>query len=388
MNYTPASDVEMVVQTVRDYVEKSLLPREMEVEHAARIPPETLREMGDLGFFGLPFSEEEGGIGLGFTGYALAMEQLGRANAAYGVVVSASSGLAGEALALAGTADQRARWLAPLAAGEVLGAFALVEAHSTSDGRGLRTRATPTGDGGYRLDGSKTWVLNGPTAGLYVVFARLAGTEDGEGTGIFIVEAGTPGLELGPPQLELGLHGAGICEVRLAGCVVPGDHRLAQDLPAGPDPGLALADRVLARWGVILGALAAGGAARLLEAALAFATQRKQFGQPVGTFGAVQTMLADSATEIFAAQQAVHRAAWGIEQGRAERGLAAQAKLVASEMYYRVADRAMQVHGGMGFMKELWIERGYRDSRVFRLIGGTSEELRTIIARELGCPQP
>src|SRR5262249_5670317 len=159
----------------------------------------------------------------------------------------------------------------------------------------------------------------------------------------------------------LGLHGAGICDIRLADCVVPGECRLTTDLPIADDPGQALAERVLLRYGVTLGALAVGGASRLIESALQFATQRKQFGQPVGSFGAVQNLLADSATETYAAQQAVYRAAWGIEQGRAEIGTLAQTKLFATEVFYRVADRAMQVHGGMGFMKELWIERGYRD---------------------------
>ncbi|HMA36548.1 MAG TPA: acyl-CoA dehydrogenase family protein [Chloroflexia bacterium] len=386
MDFTQAPDVEMVVQTVRDYVDKTLLPIEMQVEHEGRIPPAIVREMGDLGFFGLPFGEEDGGIGLGFTGYSQAMEQLGRANAAYAVLVSASSGLAGATIALAGSAEQRARWLQPLAAGAVLGAWGLVEEGTASDGRGLRTIATPTGSS-YRLDGSKSWVLNGPDAGLYVIFARLAGDAPGPGTAAFVVERNTPGLSLGPAQQELGLHGLGIGEVRLQGCTVPAAARLMSTLPPGDDPGLALADQVLSHYGVTLGAIAVGGAARLLDAALAFAGQRKQFGQPVGAFGAVQNVLADSATEIFAAQHAVYRAAWGIEQGRAERGAAAMAKLFATEIFYRVADRAMQVHGGMGFMKELWIERGYRDSRVFRLLGTTSEELRTLIARELGCPQ-
>ncbi len=381
MNFTQSSDVEMVVQTVRDYVEKTLLPQEMAVEHAGQIPAALIREMGDLGFFGLPFDEADGGIGLGFTGYTLAMEQLGRANAAYGVLLSASSGLAGATLALAGSPEQRARWLPALAAGEMLGAFGLVEEGTASDGRGLRTRAVPDGDG-YRLNGAKSWVLNGPDAGLYVIFARLPGDE---GTGVFVVPAATPGLERGARQQELGLHGVGICEIRLTDCRVPAEGRLTGG-PGGDDPGLAVADAVLTRYGVTVGALAAGGASSLLDAALAFALQRKQFGQPVGAFGAVQNMLADSAVEVYAAQQAVYRAAWEIEAGHTDLRPAYQAKLYAGEALYRVADRAMQVHGGMGFMKELWIERGYRDARTFRLLGLTGEELRPRIAQALGCP--
>ncbi len=388
MDYTLAPDVEMVVQTVRDYVEKSLLPHEMPIEHGAAIPPAVLREMADLGFFGLPFAEADGGLGLGFLGATLAMEQLGRANAAVGVVLSASSGLAGATIAAAGDAAQRARWLAPLAAGTTLGAFALVEAHSTADGRGLRATATPTGDGSYRLDGAKCWVLNGPDAGCTVVFARLAGDAADAGTGVFVVERGNPGLSLGAPQTALGLHGAGICDLRLDGCLVPEDARLTTGLPAADDPGQALAVRVLLHYGVTLGALACGGAARLIEAAREFALQRKQFGRPVGSFGAVQTMIADSAADLFAAQQAVYRAAWGVEQDRPdEAGRQAAAQLTATEMFAHVADRAMQVHGGMGFMKELWIERGYRDARVFRLLGLPGEELRASIARDLGLPE-
>ena len=380
MNFTQTPEVAMIVQTVRDYVEKTLLPQEMAVEHAAQLPAAILREMGDLGLFGLPFGEDDGGIGLGFSGYTLAMEQLGRANAAYGVVLSASSGLAGDTLALAGSPEQRARWLPALAAGEQLGAFGLVEEGTASDGRGLRTRATPAGDG-YRLDGAKSWVLNGPDAGLYIIFARLP---DGD-TGVFVVPAATPGLSRGARQQELGLHGVGICEIRLDGCGVPSDARLTGG-PGGDDPGLALADAVLTRYGVTVGALAVGGASRLLDAALAFASQRKQFGRPVGAFGAVQNMIADSAVEVFAAQQAVYRAAWEIEAGHPDPRPAQQAQLYATEALFRVADRAMQVHGGMGFMKELWIERGYRDARTFRLLGLTAEALRPRIAQALGCP--
>ncbi|MGI8588860.1 MAG: acyl-CoA dehydrogenase family protein [Chloroflexia bacterium] len=383
MDFRASADVEMVVQTVRDYVEKSLLPQEMEVERAARIPPERVKEMGELGFFGLPFSEEDGGIGLGFTGYTLAMEQLGRANAVYAVMLSASSGLAGEALALGGTPEQRARFLPPLASGELLGAFALVEEGTATDGRGMRTTATPAGSG-YRLDGAKAWVLNGPEAGINVVFAKLAGTD--AGTGVFAIERGTPGLTTGPAREQLGLHGLGICELRLEACEVPEANRLAGRLPIGEDPGLALAHAALSRFGVTLGAIGVGLGSRMIEAARDFALQRRQFGKPIAGFGAVQNMLADSAAEIFAAQQAVYRASWGIEQGRAEPGPPAMAKLVSTETLFRVADRSMQVHGGMGFMKELWVERGYRDARMFRLLGFTSEELRTQIAGGLGCP--
>lgn len=381
MNFSQTPEVEMIVQTVRDYVEKTLLPQEMAVEHAAALPAAILREMGDLGLFGLPFAEDDGGIGLGFSGYTLAMEQLGRANAAYGVVLSASSGLAGATLALAGNPEQRARWLPDLASGTMLGAFGLVEEGTASDGRGLRTRATPDGDG-YRLDGAKSWVLNGPDAGLYLIFAHLPADD---GTGVFVVPADTPGLSRGARQQELGLHGVGICEIRLDGCRVPAEARLTGG-PGGDDPGLALADVVLTRYGVTVGALAVGGASRLLDAALAFAMQRKQFGQPVGAFGAVQNMIADSAVEVFAAQQAVYGAAWEIEAGHADPRPAYQAKLYATEALYRVADRVMQVHGGMGFMKELWIERGYRDARTFRLLGLTGEALRPRIAQALGCP--
>ena len=383
MNFTQTPDVEMVVQTVRDYVDKTLLPLEMQVEREAAIPSAIGAEMGGLGFFGLPFGEEHGGLGLGFTGYTLAMEQLGRANAAHAVRLSASSGLAGETLARAGDRAQRDRWLAPLAAGDLLGAFALIEDGTAGDGRGLRATATPIG-AGYRLDGSKAWVLNGPEADLFVVFARLPGDE---GTGVFLVERDTSGLSRGPAQEELGLHGLGVCEIRLQGCEVPTANRLSSG-PAAPDgdPGLALADVALSRHGITLGAIAVGLAARLRDAALDFATQRRQFGQPVGAFGAIQHMLADMSTEIFAAQQAVYRAAWSVEAGRVEPALPAMAQLCATEMVYRVADRAMQVHGGMGFMKELWIERGYRDARMFRLLGAGSEELRTRIAREIGCP--
>jgi acyl-CoA dehydrogenase len=381
MDFTQTAEVALVIETVRDYVNNTLLPQEMAVEHAARIPDTVQREMGDLGFFGLPFSEEDGGIGVPFTAYAQAMEQLGRANAAYGVQMASSSGLVGQALALGGDNSQRTRWLAPLVSGATLGAFALTEESSSSEGRGLRTRATPDDDG-YRLDGTKHWVINGPDAGIFLIFARLPGDE---GTGVFVVERDTPGLSVGPRHDQLGFHSVGFNDLHLEGCRVSAATRLTGG-PGGEDAGLALAEVAMLRYGVILGALAVGTATRLIEAARDFATQRKQFGQPIGAFGAVQNMIADMATEAFVAQQAVYRAAWEIETGHSDPTPARQAKLYATEAVYRIADRAMQVHGGMGFMKELWIERGYRDARMFRLLGPSSEDLRPRIAQALGCP--
>jgi acyl-CoA dehydrogenase len=387
MDFTISPDLELVIQTVRDYVDKTLLPIEMQVEHQDRIPPEILREMGDLGFFGLPFSEDDGGLGVGLVGFSLALEQLARANAAIGAVVIASS-QAGMALSMGGTPEQRERWLPALAAGETLGAFALSEEQAGTSVTGLQTTATPTGDG-YRLSGSKTWVLNGPSAGLFVVFARLTGDAAPEGIGAFVVERDAPGLTMGRAEYALGLHGAGICTLRLHECVVPAANRLP-GTPADADhalgAGMALAERVLDHHRVALAALGVGLAGRLLDAARDFALTRRQFGQPIATFQAVQWMLADTATEQWVARQALLRAASDWDSGTATPQTVAMAKLFASEMLYRAADRAMQVHGGMGYMKELWIERGYRDARLFRVWGGTSEALRGLVAAGLGCP--
>ena len=388
MDFSINPDLELVIQTVRDYVDKTLLPREMQMEQDDRIPDAILQEMGGLGFFGLPFGEDDGGLGVGLTGFCLALEQLARANTAIGAIIMASSGQAGLAVGRGGTPEQRARWLPALAAGESLGAFALSEEHAGSSLKDIRTTATPTA-GGYRLAGSKAWVLNGPTAGLYVVFDRLAGDEDG-GLAAFVVERDTPGLTLGRAEYTLGLHGAGMCSLQLHDCVVPEDHRLPGATDGAPHPlgaGAALAEGVLDHHRIALAAQAVGLAGRLVEAARDFATTRRQFGQPVAAFQAVQWMLADSATEHWVARQAMLRAAWEWDSGAATPRTAAMAKLFASEMLYRVSDRAMQVHGGMGYMKELWIERGYRDARAFRIWGGTSEIMRGAIAHGLGCPE-
>jgi acyl-CoA dehydrogenase len=388
MDFNISPDLELIIQTVRDYVDKTLLPREMQMEHQDRIPPEIIREMGSLGFFGLPFSEEDGGLGVGLAGFCLALEQLARANTAIGAIIMASSGQAGLAISLGGTPEQRERWLPGLAAGETLGAFALSEEQAGSSLQNLRTTATRMDDG-YRLSGGKAWVLNGPDAGLYIVFARLSGDEAEEGVAAFVVERDTPGLSRGRAEYTLGLHGAGMCALGLHECVVPATHRL----PGSPDDqahalgaGIGLAERVLDHHRIALAAQAVGLAGRLLTAAREFATTRRQFGQPVAAFQAVQWMLADSATEQWVARQAMLRAAWEWDNGTATPQTAAMAKLFASEMLYRVSDRAMQVHGGMGYMKELWIERGYRDARAFRIWGGTSEVMRGTIARGLGCP--
>ena len=385
MDFTLSHDLELVLQTVRDYVDRTLLPLEMQVEHEDRIPPAVIREMADLGFFGLPFGEDEGGLGVGLLGFALALEQLARANTSIGALILASSGQAGLAISRGGTPAQRARWLPGLIAGETLGAFALSEEQAGSSFRDLRTTATP-GPDGYRLNGRKAWVLNGPGAGLYVIFARLAKGP----IAAFVVPRDTTGLTVGRPEYGLGLHGVSLSGLQLDDCPV-GEDQLLPGVAAGPEApdgaGAALAALVLDHQRIALAALAVGLAGRLLDAAREFAASRRQFGQPIGGFQAVQWMLADIATEQWVARQALLRAAWEWDYGTATPQTAAMVKLFAGEMLYRAADRAMQVHGGMGYMKELWIERGYRDARTFRIWGGTSEVMRGLIAQGLGCPE-
>ncbi len=371
MDFSLTSDQQMLVSTVKDYVNRTLEPIAMQVETDNRIPQNILREMADLGFFGIPFAEEYGGLGAGLLGHCLVIEQLAGSNAAYANIIGASTGLAATAIDLAGSKEQKERWLTPLAAGEKLGAFALSEPHS-SDLNNLNTTAEKVGDG-YRLRGRKAWVSNGPVADIAVVYAR---TDDG--VSAFVLERGLAGYRPGEVDSRMGLRGSYSSELHFDDCALPLDSMIGK-----PGEGAQIATATLDRYRIGLSAQAVGAAERLMRACIDYSKQRSQFGQAISNFQAIQNMLAEMATDIAMARAGVYYAAWKADNGERFSRDAAMVRLFSTEMLNRVADRAVQIHGGMGYMKELWIERAYRDARMLRLAEGTNDLQRLIIANDL-----
>ncbi len=378
MDFDIPEDLALLRRTVRQFVEERLRPLEKQVEDEDRIPPELLAEMGALGFFGLPFPEEYGGVGAGDLGYCLALEEFGRTSAAFSNVIGAHTSIGTMSILLAGTEEQKRRYMPDLAAGRRIAAFSLTEPGAGSDAASLRTTATARGDR-WLLNGTKIWVTNGPIADVVVVYAATDREEGARGITAFIVEKGFRGFRVGRVDRKMGLRGSHTSELVFEDCEVPAENVLGGATGSGFRAALA----ALEIGRVSLAAGAVGSSQYLLEIATAYAKGRSQFGRPIASNQAIQWMLADSAVEIHAARLMVYDAACKLDQGRRIPTEAAMAKLYASEMAGRVADRVLQIHGGMGYMKELGIERAYRDARILRIYEGTSEVQRMIVAEEL-----
>ena len=370
-------DLQLLQRTARQLVEEKLLPREREIEDREEIPREVLAEIAAMGFFGIGFPEEVGGQGFGKLGYVVMVEQLARANAALWNVVGGSVGLCATAISLGGDDDQKSRYLPGLLRGERIGAYALSEPAAGSDAGSLRTRARGDGDA-YVIDGAKTFITNAPIADLFVVFANVDPAAGSKGITAFVVERDAPGLRVGPNDEKMGLHGSTTAQISFDGMRVPAGQRLGEE-----GRGFPLALRTLDHGRLGLAASSVGAAQRLLEASVEYARTRQQFGRPIAANQAIQWMIADGATEIHAARLMVYDAAARVDRGERITQRAAMAKLFATEMLGRVADSAVQIHGGMGYMRELWIERAYRDARIARIYEGTSEIQRSVIAQHL-----
>ncbi len=378
MDLTIPEELQLLARTVREYVERRLQPIERQVEEEDRIPDEIVREMASLGFFGLPFPEEYGGVGAGDLGYCLALEQFGRTNAAYSNLIGAHTSIGTMSIYLGGSEEQKRRYVVPLAKGEKIAAFSLTEPSSGSDAASLQTTATRA-NGQWVLNGTKIWVTNGPIADVVVLYAANDRSKGARG-GItaFVVERGLPGFSVARVDEKMGLRGSHTATLVFEDCPVPEENVLGQ-----VGFGFGIAMRALDIGRVSLAAGAVGTAQYLLELGTAHARRRKQFGRAIGENQAIQWMLADSAVEIHAARLMVYDAAWKLDHGVRASREAAMVKVFASEMANRVADRVLQIHGGMGYMKELPIERAYRDARILRIYEGTSEIQRSIIAEDL-----
>ncbi len=367
----------LLQRTAREFVEQKLLPHEQEIEEKSEIPRALIDEIAHVGFFGIGFPEEVGGQGFGKLGYCVVVEQLARANAAIWNVLGGSVGLCAQAIHLGGGPELQRRYLPGLLGAKLIGAYALSEPNAGSDAGSLSTSARPDGDG-YVLEGAKTFITNAPIADVFTVFATLDRSAGSKAITAFVVERSTPGLEVGPNDAKMGLHGSTSAQLFLHGARVPAAQRIGDE-----GRGFPLALRTLDHGRLGLAASSVGAAQRLLEAAIQQAKTRRQFGKPIAVNQAIQWMIADAATEIHAARLMVYDAATRLDRGERVTQRAAMAKLFATETLGRVADSALQIHGGMGYMRELWIERAYRDARIARIYEGTSEIQRMVIAGAL-----
>ncbi|SFJ47806.1 acyl-CoA dehydrogenase [Amycolatopsis regifaucium] len=368
-------DFKPILTLVRDFVRAKVVPREREIMDTDAIPDDLREQVAEMGLFGYAIPEEWGGLGLDLTqDVELAME-FGYTALALRSMFGTNNGIAGQVLVNFGTEEQKAEWLERIASGEVVASFALTEPGAGSNPAGLRTKAVRDGDD-WVIDGEKCFITNAPIAGLFVVFARTR-PADASGTGIavFLVPADTPGVEVAAKDKKMGQEGAWTANVSFTGVRVPGSSLVGGD----EDTGYRAAMTSLARGRVHIAALAVGTAQRALDESVTQATTATQGGTPIGDFQLVQAMLADQQTGVLAGRALVRETAKRYVSGEDRRIGPSAAKLYCTEMAGKVADLAVQIHGGSGYMRELPVERIYRDVRLLRLYEGTSEIQRLII---------
>lgn len=363
---------------LRRFVNERLIPLEAKVSEDDAIPDDVLREMRELGLFGLSIPEEFGGLGLSMEGECRAMFEFCRCSPAFRSAFGTNVGIGSQGLVMFGSEEQKRKWLPGIASGDIVTSFALTEPEAGSDSGSVRTRAEFKGDH-YVLNGSKRYITNAARASLFTVMARTnPDVKGGAGVSAFIVPRELEGVSVGKPEKKMGQQGAHIHDVNFDNVKVPVENRLGEE-----GQGFRVAMQVLDRGRLHISAVCVGVAERLIEECVRYAAERKQFGQPIASFQMIQAMLADSRTETNAARAMVLEAARKRDAGGDVTMDAACAKVFASEMVGRVADRAVQIFGGSGYVADHGIERFYRDVRIFRLYEGTSEIQRIIIAREM-----
>jgi acyl-CoA dehydrogenase len=368
-----------LLANIARFVRERLIPNEAAVAEADAIPPAIINEMKALGLFGLSITEEYGGLGLTMEEEVEVAFEIGRTSPAFRSLFGTNNGIGSQGIIQDGSAEQKSKWLPRLASGELVASFALTEPGSGSDAASLVTSATRKGEH-YLLNGTKRYITNAPEAGIFTVMARTDPQDKGaRGISAFIVERDSPGLSLGKIDKKMGQRGAHTCDVIFVDCPVP----VANLIGGKEGVGFKTAMKVLDKGRLHIAAVCVAAAERMLDDALAYAMDREQFGQPIAEFQLVQAMLADSKTEIYAARSMVVDAARRRDAGQDVGTETACAKLFASEMCGRVADRAVQIHGGAGYVSDYAIERFYRDVRLFRIYEGTSQIQQLVIARNM-----
>ncbi|MEC5406466.1 acyl-CoA dehydrogenase family protein [Paraburkholderia sp. MPAMCS5] len=369
----------LLLDAVSRFVRERLVPVENEVAETDEIPSHIVAEMRDLGLFGLSIPEEYGGLGLTMEEEVLVAFEIAKTSPCFRSLFGTNVGIGSQGLVIDGTEEQKQQYLPRLASGELIASFALTEPGSGSDAASLRTAAVRDGDH-YVINGTKRFITNAPEAGVFTVMARTNPDVKGaNGISAFIVESGTPGLSLGKNDKKMGQKGAHTCDVIFENCRVPVRNLIGD----GEGLGFKTAMKVLDKGRLHISAICIGVAERMLDDALRYAMERQQFGKPIGEFQLLQAMLADSKAEIYAARSMVLDAARRRDNKQDVSTEASCCKLFASEMCGRVADRAVQIHGGAGYVSEYSIERFYRDVRLFRIYEGTTQIQQLVIARNM-----
>ncbi len=365
-----------LIDMVRRFVSERLRPLEGQVEADDAIPAAVIAEMREMGLYGLSIAEEYGGLGLTMSEECRVAIELGRTTPAFRSTFGTNVGIGSQGLVMAGTAEQKSHWLPRIASGEIVTSFALTEPDVGSDSGAVKTRAVKDGNV-YRLSGTKRYITNADKADLFTVMARTGDDPGARGVSAFLVPRSLPGVSIGEPEKKMGQKGAKVADVIMDDVAVPVENRLGAE-----GEGFKIAMRVLDRGRLHISAVCIGVAERLIADCVAYATERKQFGKPIAEHQLIQAMIADSKTEALAARALMLETAAAKDAGKDVVMESAASKYYASEMVGRVADRAVQIFGGAGYIADYGIERLYRDVRLFRIYEGTSQIQQIIIARE------
>jgi short-chain 2-methylacyl-CoA dehydrogenase len=383
MDFDLTPEQRQLRDVAREFAREVVAPAAEQHDREHTFPLEIVRQMGELGFFGLNLPESHGGSGAGMLTSTIVLEEIGWADQSVAITLSVSSGLAGGMIARLGTDAQRDRWLPGLAAGEILASFALSEPGGGSDAAAATTSAT-LADGTWTIDGAKAFITNSgtPITGVHVVTAATEPGGGRDGLSTILVPAGSDGLTVAPSYRKLGWHAADTHELVFESCRVSEDHLLGARAE-----GFRQALDALAGGRIAVAAISVGLAQACLDASVRYASEREAFGRPVGSNQLIQAKLADIRSGVEAARLLTHRAAWLRDEGRPHTVEAAIAKIIASETAVDATRQAVQVHGGYGFMEEFPVARFYRDAKVLEIGEGTSEILRLLVARDLGLPR-
>jgi butyryl-CoA dehydrogenase len=375
MDFELTDEQQLIRDAVREFAETEVAPIAAELDRDHRFPYELMPRMAELNLMGMPYPEKVGGAGADYVSYVIAVEEVSRACASTACILSAHTSLATWPVYRFGSQAQKDRYLPDMASGRRLGAFALTEPGAGTDAAAGTTTAMAHADG-YALNGSKIFITNAPYADVYIVFAKTDPERGARGMSAFIVEKDTPGLSVGEAEHKLGIRGSSTPPLYFADCRIPRDALLGQE-----GEGFKIAMQTLDGGRIGIAAQALGIAQAALDASVAYAKERVQFGKPIAALQAIQWMIADMATQVDAARLLVYRAAWCVDNGRPYSTEGAMAKLFASETATRVADRAIQIHGGYGYTESYPVERNYRDAKITELYEGTSEVQRMVISR-------
>ncbi|MBL8861790.1 MAG: acyl-CoA dehydrogenase family protein [Planctomycetes bacterium] len=377
MDLTFSDELRMLRDLARDFTETRIRPIAAQIEREHRVPRELFGALAEAGLLGVAIPAEHGGAGLGETGLCVVMDELTQGDFSVAVTYGAHASIGAMSVVVGGNAEQQRRFLPDMASGKLLAAYALSEANAGSDPAAMRTTARPDGSG-WVLDGEKVWITNGDVADVVTVYAVTDRSKGAKGITAFLVPSTSPGFSVGKREEKMGQRGSSTVALAFDGVRVPDENRLGEI-----GGGFKIAMATLDRGRLALGANCLGCAREAHRLSVDYARQREAFGKPISEHQAIQWMLADSACDIFTMESLVYRVAWMCDQGQSFGRESAIVKLVCSEALDRVVDRAVQIHGGMGYSAEYRIEQLYRDARVTRIYEGTSEIQRIVIARDV-----